>query len=167
MAKKVDTKELVQKIAKLARERMMAGPVVELQSVKNASVAAKAPPTLLIIEDDEQVRKSFLRMFASEGYRVLAARDGIELSDVLYDVAIDLIMLDVGLPWINGYELASMMKAHPDLRTVPLIFISGHNDQEAVKRGFQVGAHDYITKPFEIETVRKTVNTLLRLNGVI
>ncbi|MGE0526017.1 MAG: PleD family two-component system response regulator, partial [Bdellovibrionales bacterium] len=76
---------------------------------------------------------------------------------------VDLIILDIGLPWINGFELAEMMKAHPDLKDIPLIFLSARTSDQDVKRGFDVGADDYITKPFDIEKVKRTVNTLVHL----
>ena len=163
MKKKIDTKNLVEKIAKLARERMTSGDVVSLADIKNHR-SKKRTPTLLLIEDDETVRRALQRIFDTAGYRVLAAGDGTELTDVLSETYVDLILLDVGLPWINGYELAQMMKEHPDLQRVPLVFISGHGDHAAIKKGFDVGAHDYITKPFRVETVLKTVSTLLQLN---
>jgi two-component system, OmpR family, aerobic respiration control protein ArcA len=166
LKKKVNSKDLVERIAKLARERVTSLDVVSLEDFKDLDLK-KVPPTLLVIEDDETLRKSMKRIFESVGYRVLAASDGPELSEVLYETAIDLIMLDVGLPWIDGYELATMIKEHNDLKSVPLVFISGHNSEGSIKKGFDVGAHDYITKPFDVEKVKKTVNTLLKLNGSI
>lgn len=162
--KKTNVKSLVEQIARVTRERMSAAPVVSLAEIKKKK-PKKPPPILLVIEDDETVRKSLKRIFEKTGYLVLAASDGPELTEVLYETAIDLIMLDVGLPWIDGYELAKMMKGHEDLRSVPIVFISGHNDHEAIKKGFRAGAHDYITKPFDIEKVKKTVDTLLKLNA--
>ncbi|HEX4922685.1 MAG TPA: response regulator, partial [Bdellovibrionales bacterium] len=85
------------------------------------------------------------------------------LATVLDDNPIELIILDIGLPWINGFELAQMMKEHDDLRKIPLIFISARRSDTDVRRGFEVGADDYIKKPFDIEQIRKTVTTLMRL----
>ncbi|MBX3020794.1 MAG: response regulator [Bdellovibrionales bacterium] len=119
--------------------------------------------TVLLIEDDETIRAALKRVLEGEGYRVLAAADGTQLSTVLDDAAVDLIMLDVGLPWINGFELAEMMKAHDDLKDIPLIFLSARTSDADVKRGFEVGADDYIKKPFDLEKVKRTVNTLIHL----
>ena len=102
-------------------------------------------------------------MLKTDGYRVLAAADGTQLAQVLDGAPIDLILLDVGLPWINGFELATMMKAHPQLRDLPLVFLSARTDDADVKRGFEVGADDYIKKPFEIDQIRRTVRTLIQL----
>jgi two-component system aerobic respiration control protein ArcA len=123
----------------------------------------KIQRTILLIEDDETIRSALRRVFENEGYRVLAAADGTQLSTVLDDAPVDLIMLDIGLPWINGIELAEMMKAHQDLKDIPLIFLSGRTGDADIKKGFDVGCDDYIKKPFDIEKVKRTVNTLIHL----
>ena len=82
----------------------------------------------------------------------------------LEDITPDLILLDVGLPWLNGFELAAMMKEHKDLKKIPLVFVSGKTSDEEIKQAFDVGASDYIKKPFEIEKLKKTVNALLKIS---
>ena len=103
-------------------------------------------------------------MFEMDGFKVKSAADGTELSAVLDESPIDLIILDIGLPWINGFELAKLLKEHQDLKGIPLIFMSGKTSEIDVKRGFDVGADDYIKKPFDLEKMKKTVHTLLHLN---
>jgi two-component system aerobic respiration control protein ArcA len=164
MSKKVDTKDLVERIASLARDRMARAPVVSIHDLKGARPAER-PKTLLIIEDDESVRKSLQRIFAAEGYQMLLASGAQDLTNLLGDSPIDLVLLDIGLPWINGFELAAMMKAHKDLSKVPIVFISGHKEMSVLKKGFAVGAHDFITKPFDVVNVKRTVQTLLALNA--
>lgn len=166
MSKKIDLKELVERIARLTRERIVSEDVVSLDNYKNFA-NVKIPPTVLLIEDDDTQRKSLQRILTASGYRVLAAASGAELSTVVGESVIDLILLDVGLPWINGFELAQMMKEHRDLQNVPFVFISAQSDIDTMKKGFRVGAHDFIRKPFEITTVQKTVHTLLKLSGVL
>lgn len=161
--KPVDTSELVAKIEKITREKLTKSGVVSLDKYRELAKKEK-PLTLLIIEDDETMRNALRRIFESDGFKVLSAADGTQLSDVLTDDPIDLIMLDVGLPWINGFELAKLMKEHKDLKKIPLVFISGKTSELDVKRGFQVGADDYIKKPFDIDKIKKTVNTLLKLS---
>lgn len=159
---KINTKDLVQKIEKLTKERMAKSDVVGLDDIRRLK-ERKIQRTILVIEDDETIRAALRRMFESEGYRVLAAADGTQLSSVLDDVPVDLIVLDVGLPWINGFELAEMMKANADLKEIPLVFLSARTADADIKRGFEVGASDYIKKPFDIEKVKRTVNTLIHL----
>lgn len=162
MAKKIQAKELVDKIEKITRERMAQSKVVDFAALRRLKSQAE-PTTILVIEDDETMRSALKRIFEDDGYRVVAVADGTQLAKVLDDTVLDFIILDVGLPWINGYELAELMKAHQDLKQIPLLFVSGRTSDEDVKRGFQVGADDFITKPFDIEKLKKTVKTLLRL----
>lgn len=160
--KKINTKDLVHRIEEITKERMSKEKVVSLENFRAVS-DDKLPYTILIIEDDETIRKAMTRIFENEDYRVISAADGTQLSSVLDNSPIDFIILDVGLPWVNGYELAELMKAHKDLRFIPLIFVSGRTSEADIKQAFQVGADDYIKKPFDIEKLKKTVKTLIRL----
>lgn len=163
MSKKIDAKELVAKIERLARERMASGDVVDLKSVRDLK-EKKRKPSVLVIEDDDTMRAALKRILESDGLDVRSAADGTQLGEALGDVTVDLILLDVGLPWINGLELAKLLKEHEALKEIPLVFISGKTSEFDIKRGFEAGADDYIKKPFEIEKVKKTVRTLLKLN---
>ncbi|MDX9731121.1 MAG: response regulator [Bdellovibrionales bacterium] len=166
MSKKVDSgalKEFVTKIEKLARERMSSGDVVDLQSVRDLK-NRKAKPSVLVIEDDDTMRAALKRILESEDLDVKTAADGTQFGEAIGDKPVDLIILDVGLPWINGLELAKLLKDHEALKHIPLVFISGKTSEFDVKRGFEAGADDYIKKPFEIEKVKRTIRTLLELN---
>ena len=163
MSKKIDAKDLVAKIERLARERMASGEVVDLKSVRDLK-NRKVKPSVLVIEDDETMRVALKRILESEGLDVRTAADGTQLGDAIGDKPVDLIILDVGLPWINGLELAKLLREHDALKSIPLVFISGKTSEFDVKRGFEAGADDYIKKPFEIDKVKKTIRTLLELN---
>jgi two-component system aerobic respiration control protein ArcA len=160
--KKLSTKDLVDKIEKITKERMAKNKVVSLLEFRQIQ-DPEDPRTILVIEDDEVMRKALRRIFEDDGYRVITAADGTQLSVVLDDHPIDLILLDVGLPWVNGFELAQLMKENHDLKHLPLVFVSGRTTPEDIKKGFAIGADDYIKKPFEIEAVKKSVRTLLEL----
>lgn len=162
VSRKINTKDLVQKIEKLTKERMAKRDIVNLGDIRKLK-ERQVPPTILLIEDDETIRAALERMLKGEGYRVLAVADGTQLSNVLDGNALDLIMLDVGLPWVNGFELAEMMKGQSDLKEIPLIFLSARTTDSDIKRGFAVGADDYIKKPFDLEVVKQTVRTLIHL----
>lgn len=162
MAKKIDTEDLVKKIEKMTRDRLVKENVVSLDQYRELKVK-KDPYSLLIIEDDETMRKALARIFESEGYSVKTAADGTQLSEVLDDTPIDLIIMDIGLPWVNGFELAKLLKQHKDLNKIPLIFVTGKTSELDVKRGFEVGADDYIKKPFDIEQIKKAVGSLLKV----
>lgn len=159
--KSISTKDLVDKIEKLTKERLTSESVVsldEFRKLKNKN----EHKCLLIIEDDETMRQAMKRIFTGEGYIVKTAADGTQLSTVLDDSPIDLIILDIGLPWINGFELAKLLKEHEDLRAIPLVFVSGKTSELDIKRGFEVGADEYIKKPFDVDQIKKVVAKLLK-----
>ena len=151
-------KDVVHKIEDMARSRMRQQEVVSLDQFRSPKKIRKK--TILVIDDDQTVRVALKRAFELEGYHVCCIEDGVHLSSIINE-PIDFIILDVGLPWVNGYELADILKQSEDLQDIPMIFLSGHTEEEAVKKGFEKGADDYITKPFEINMLKKTVKILL------
>lgn len=159
----IDTRDLVKKIEKMTKEKIAKENVVSLNEYRDLT-KKEQPHVILIIDDDEIMRLALKRIFEDEQYQVKTAADGTQLSHVLDDSPIDLILLDIGLPWINGFELAQLLKQHKDLRKIPLVFISGKTSDLDVKRGFDVGADDYIKKPFDVEKIKKTVKTLIKLS---
>lgn len=161
--KKIQAGDLIAKIEKIAKSRMASGEVVELQNFRELKKKTD-PKVILVIEDDETMRNAMKRIFEMDGFTVKLAADGTELSVVLDETAPDLILLDIGLPWLNGFELAQMLKEHKDLKKIPLVFVSGKTSEEDIKKAFEIGADDFIKKPFEIEKLKKTVATLLKLN---
>lgn len=163
MKKRIHTKDLVEKIEKITKARIAGQDVVSLDHFREAKRKLD-PKVLLVIEDDETMRSALQRIFEPEGYLLKMAADATELSTVLDDQAVDLILLDVGLPWINGFELGQMLKEHRELKHIPLVFVSGQSKEEDLKRAFEIGADDYIKKPFDVDKLRKTVRTLLKLN---
>ena len=163
MGKKINTEDLVKKIEKITRERITKENIVDLNQYRELK-SFKEPKTLLVIEDDETMRRALARIFEADGHTVKTAADGTQLSTVLDDNPIDLIILDIGLPWINGFELAKLLKEHKDLKQIPLVFISAKTSETDVKRGFEMGADDYIKKPFDIDIMKKSVDTLLKIS---
>lgn len=162
--RKINTTDLIQKIEKLAKSRIAEQEVVSLDAFRDTKKKVD-PKSILVIEDDESMRSAIKRILDSEHYISRMAADATELSAALDDHPVDLILLDIGLPWINGFELAQMLKEHRDLKNIPLVFISGSNNEDDVKKAFKIGADDFIKKPFDIELLKKTVNTLLRINN--
>ena len=123
------------------------------------------PKNILIIEDDETQRLSLKRILNAEGYTTFLAADSAELTAILdEDKELHLILMDIGLPWINGFELAEMMKQHQDLKKLPLVFLSAQAEQKDFDKAREVGAADYIKKPFDIEKLKITIAKLLAEN---
>jgi len=161
--RKINASDLIQKIEKLTKERIASQEVVSLDNFRDFKNKID-PKTLLVIEDDETMRAALKRIFEQDGFSVRTAADSSELTAILEEVTPDLILMDVGLPWLNGFELAQMLKEHKDLKQIPLVFVSGKTSDEDVKRAFEVGADDYVKKPFDIDKLKKTVQTLLRIS---
>lgn len=161
MSKKFSTNELIKKIEKLTKQRMAEQPIVSLDQFRDAQKKLN-PQVILVIEDDETQRQSLKRILESSGYQVKLAADAAELTLVLDgDQDLHLILMDVGLPWINGFELAQMMKDHRDLKKIPLIFLSAQAEEKDFERAREVGADDYIKKPFDIEKLKIRIGELL------
>ncbi len=161
MAKKFITSDLINKIEKLTKQRMSEQPVVSLDQFRDAHKKMN-PKNILVIEDDETQRLSLKRILEAEGYTTLMAADSAELTAVLDEEKdLHLILMDIGLPWINGFELAEMMKQHQDLKKLPLVFLSAQAEQEDYDKARAVGAADYIKKPFDIEKLKIVIAKLL------
>ncbi len=161
MTKKFSTTAMIQKIEKLTKQRMAGQPVVELDQFRDVKNKMH-PINILVIEDDETQRSSLKRILESDGYNPKLAADAAELTQILdEDHEIHFIILDVGLPWINGFELAQMIKDHRDLKSIPLIFLSAQAESKDFDEARQVGADDYIKKPFDIDKLKTRIRELL------
>lgn len=161
MTKKFSTTDLIKKIERLTKQRMAEQPIVSLDQFRDAQKKIH-PQIILVIEDDETQRHSLKRILESSGYQAKLAADAAELTQILdEDSDIHLILMDVGLPWINGFELAQMMKEHRDLKKIPLVFLSAQADEKDFEKAREVGASDYIKKPFDIEKLKIRISELL------
>jgi len=163
MGKIFNTKSFLISVEDAIKAKLRQEGLVSLDQFRQVHKKNRTP-RVLVVEDDEAIQRSLSRILEKQGLRVIVASDGSKLSDVLDHEPVDLIILDVGLPWLNGYELARLMKANADLASIPIIFVSGMCTKDDIKRGFELGASDYIKKPFEVEEIQRAVNTLLVLN---
>lgn len=119
--------------------------------------------TLLIV-DDNYVNVKFLHSFLSNtGFNVLIADGGEEGIQVTENAKPDLILLDVMMPDMDGFEVCQHLKSHKNTKDIPIIFITALTDTEYKIRGFEVGAADYISKPFQQEEVLARINTHLTI----
>ncbi len=106
-------------------------------------------PTILIVDDNEDNRYLLLRRLRHLGYEtLLAAADGVEAMSMLSEQPVDLMLLDVMMPRMNGHEVLEQLKARPALHEIRVIMISAVDDVSSVVRGIELGADDYLLKPF-------------------
>ncbi|MGQ0613295.1 MAG: response regulator transcription factor [Planctomycetaceae bacterium] len=119
-----------------------------------------APPLILIIEDDAAIRLGLRKTLAFEGYRLLEAQDGEKGLELAFEKKPDLILLDLMLPRLNGYEFCRTLRKHD--RKTPILILSA-KDQEVDKvMGLDLGADDYVTKPFSTKELAARVKAALR-----
>jgi len=121
------------------------------------------PRRILIVDDDTARRELFGKVLQSEGYVVDLLADGTTLLSQVRDAPPDLVLLDIMLPKISGFELCRDLRTMQDMRLVPIILItSAFDDEESVVRGLRAGADDYIATPSRIDEVRARVRVQLR-----
>jgi two-component system aerobic respiration control protein ArcA len=159
--KKINVQQLVDEIEKITKKRVVSEDVVSLSEFRRIKKENKSPFHILLIDDDDSFRNAMVRFLKQEGYKVTASLDGTQLSKVLGDEPIDLVLLDIGLPWVNGYELAAILKKSPDLKEIPIVFVSGKDSEIDIARGKKLGADGYLTKPFELSVLKEKLAELL------
>ena len=105
---------------------------------------------ILFADDDPEIREVVRILLESEGYQVVEAENGEQAASAADDT-FDLIILDVMMPDISGFEVAQQMKADPEMAEIPIIFLTALNSTADIVKGFQVGGNDFISKPFNKE----------------
>jgi DNA-binding response OmpR family regulator len=115
--------------------------------------------TILLVDDEDSVQKLLAYPLERDGYRVLQARDGQEALDRFNAEHVDLVVLDIMLPRLDGLEVCKRLRAES---SVPIIMLTARDDELDKVLGLELGADDYITKPFSIREFRSRVRALLR-----
>jgi diguanylate cyclase (GGDEF)-like protein len=123
--------------------------------------------TILIVDDTEANIKILQRALADVGYNISVAFNGQMALDLIPKVKPDLILLDVMMPGINGYEVCKRLKEDEELKNIPVIFITAKGETEDVVEGFDLGAVDFIMKPFKLNEVCARVHTHLTLSAAL
>jgi signal transduction histidine kinase len=121
------------------------------------------PPHVLIVDDERRNSELLKVMLAPEGYVLLTASSGAEAIGLLADQHIDLILLDVMMPGMDGYEVTGKIKENPATRNIPVIMLTALDDRNARMVGLNAGAEDFLTKPVDRPELCVRVRNLLRL----
>ena len=119
--------------------------------------------TILLVDDEDSIQKLLAYPLEREGYRVLQARDGEEALEQFASERVDLVVLDIMLPKLDGLEVCKRLRAESE---VPIIMLTARDDELDKVLGLELGADDYITKPFSIREFRSRVRALLRRAAV-
>ena len=124
-------------------------------------------PKILVVDDHVASRMAAVAVLAMEGYEVIEADSGFTGVELVAQKAPDLILLDVMMPEMDGFQVCQLLKQNEHTRLIPIIFISGLNDRRSRIRGIEVGADDFLSKPFdrlELTARVKSLVTQKRLN---
>ena len=117
---------------------------------------------ILLIEDDRPLNKAISVYFKKEKINVLSSFSGQEALDILFQNNLDLIILDINLPDLSGFDLIEQIKIIKS--NIPILILSACDLDSAILHGFNLGAEDYVTKPFNIEILHKKINVILKRN---
>ncbi len=121
--------------------------------------------SLLIVEDDVDVAEMLEAYFRAQGYRARKVHWGEEAVRVCRETSPDLVILDIRLPDIDGYEVARRLREGRRTKDIPIIFLTEKRGRDNRLRGLALGADDYLTKPFDIQELRLRVRNALRRTG--
>jgi diguanylate cyclase (GGDEF)-like protein len=118
--------------------------------------------TILIADDSMVVRAVLRRQLETDGHTVVEAVNGEEAIDACREYHPDVILLDVEMPVLDGHATLMRLKADPELKDIPVVFLTGRVDTVDVVNGLRLGAHDYLRKPFEANELMARVSAALR-----
>jgi DNA-binding response OmpR family regulator len=116
---------------------------------------------ILIADDDEDILELVRVRLSRSGYETLLARDGVEALALARERRPDLALLDISMPNMSGYDVAAALKADPATEAIPVILLTARAQPSDVAKGFEVGADDYITKPFSPQELHSRIAAAL------
>ncbi|HEX7338172.1 MAG TPA: type II/IV secretion system protein [Gemmatimonadales bacterium] len=117
--------------------------------------------TVLLVEDEDQLRRVMKDLLQREGYTVAEARDGIQALDEVDRHAPDVIILDLNLPGIDGYSVLAQLRSRPATREIPVMVLTAKGDEDNEVRVFELGADDFVTKPFRARALTARLEAVL------
>jgi len=120
----------------------------------------KSRELILLVDDDEHILRSLEIYLKMEEFRVMTAPGGREALDVLKDTRPDLIVLDIMMPEIDGFQVLEYIKGDPKIKNVPVIMLTAKSQDIDVLKGYQEGIASYMTKPFNLNELVDNINLI-------
>ncbi len=137
---------------------LMTDALIHLGQTSRKQLMAK----VLVIEDEEILRESILNILKTNGFSAIEARDGRSGLHLAKKVVPDLILCDVRMPEVDGYEVLRALRQDPLTATIPLVFLTAESRQDVISRGQELGANGYLTKPFTTAQLLAEISDGLR-----
>ncbi|WP_425602250.1 response regulator [Luteimonas aquatica] len=146
-------------------------PLVRRQAMQPRDARPAAPeaaprrhvPLVMVVDDSVTMRKVTGRILERHNFEVMVARDGIDALEQMVDRVPDLMLLDIEMPRMDGYELANQMKGEPRLRDVPIVMITSRTGEKHRQRALEIGVERYLGKPYQENELVRNVYELLKL----
>jgi type II secretory ATPase GspE/PulE/Tfp pilus assembly ATPase PilB-like protein/CheY-like chemotaxis protein len=136
--------------------------MTEMELVDEVPSAARGIGTcVLLVEDEEPLRRVMRDLLEREGYTVAEAGDGVQALDEVDRKAPDVIILDLNLPGLDGYGVLQQLRSRPATRTIPIMVLTAKGDEDNEVRVFELGANDFITKPFRARALSARLEAVL------
>lgn len=126
----------------------------------------RTPPRILIADDNPSNRDILQTRLAAHGYEILTATDGEEALGIARDAQPDLILLDVMMPKLDGFEVCRRLKADDSLPLIPVILVTAKMDSKDIVAGLEAGGDEYLTKPIDHAALAARVKSMLRIKAL-
>ena len=120
--------------------------------------------TVLIVDDEPSARETLVAMLEGQDYRLEFAKDGFQALKVLEETPVDMILLDVMMPGMDGFEVCRRIRSTPNIAEVPIVMLTALDDRASLLRGIESGADDFLSKPIDRHELSARVRTITRLN---
>ena len=147
-------------LPRTAVERAAPAEAVELSTVLQ-------PPMVLVVDDSLTVRKITTRLLTREGFRVDSAKDGVDALEKMHDLIPDVVLLDVEMPRMDGFELARVMRSDARLKSVPIIMITSRTADKHRNRAMEIGVNVYLGKPYQEQQLLDAIAEQLKQEAAL
>lgn len=117
---------------------------------------------VVVVDDDREIRDAVKERLIDEGYEVTVVPNGLRLLAALQIDKPDVVVLDVMMSWIDGFELCRAMKRNQEWKDIPVVFMSGKSTPADIEKGMRCGAAGYVTKPFELSTLVGKIDEIVK-----
>jgi CheY-like chemotaxis protein len=123
--------------------------------------------TILIIDDHKDIRENIAEILSLDGYKTLQAEDGRKGVELAIATKPDLIVCDIMMPELDGYGVLHLLKKNADTQDIPFVFLTAKADRSDFRKGMDMGADDYITKPFDDFELLSAIETRLKKQDIL
>lgn len=153
-------------VAPLVRRQATLAASGALRHAAAAPVETRRVPLVMVVDDSVTMRKVTGRVLERHGFEVATAKDGLDALERMAELVPDLMLLDIEMPRMDGYELATAMKADVRLRDVPIVMITSRTGEKHRQRAMEIGVERYLGKPYQEPELMRNVFELLKLEYV-